>query len=87
DKPELVEVIDVASEIMVEEMFEVEILAVADEGHDETRRRNNMDEKDATFQLEIEERVPDVWMVDDESLRTRKVSKRRGMIRKWVPDP
>ncbi|CAA0835322.1 Unknown protein, partial [Striga hermonthica] len=35
----------------------------------------------------VEERVPDVWMVEDESLRTRKVSKRRGMIRKWVSDP
>ncbi|CAA0810584.1 Unknown protein, partial [Striga hermonthica] len=35
----------------------------------------------------VEERMPDVWMVEDESLRTRKVSKRRGMIRKWIPDP
>ncbi|CAA0837972.1 Unknown protein, partial [Striga hermonthica] len=33
----------------------------------------------------VEEDVPDVWMIDDESLRTRIVSKRRGMMRKWVP--
>ncbi|CAA0843127.1 Unknown protein, partial [Striga hermonthica] len=66
---------------------ESEILAVVDEGHDETRRRNNTDEGDATFQFETEEDVPDVWMVEDESLRTRKVSKRRGMIRKWIPNP
>ncbi|CAA0811734.1 Unknown protein, partial [Striga hermonthica] len=37
--------------------------------------------------LDVEEDVPDVWMVEDESLRTRKVSKRRGMIRKWVSNP
>ncbi|CAA0832712.1 Unknown protein, partial [Striga hermonthica] len=35
----------------------------------------------------VEERVPDVWMVEDESLRTKKVSKWRGMIRKWVSNP
>ncbi|CAA0843124.1 Unknown protein, partial [Striga hermonthica] len=36
---------------------------------------------------EIEEGVPDVWMVEDESLRASTFSKGVAMIRKWVPDP
>ncbi|CAA0831295.1 Unknown protein, partial [Striga hermonthica] len=57
-----------------EEMFEVEVLVEVDNDHEWDVRM-------------VEERVPDVWMVEDESLRTRKVSKRRGMIWKWVPYP
>ncbi|CAA0823526.1 Unknown protein, partial [Striga hermonthica] len=57
-----------------EEMFVVEVLVQVDEDH----------ERDVHV---IEEEVPENWMVEDESLRTRTFSKGAGMIRKWVPDP
>ncbi|CAA0810456.1 Unknown protein, partial [Striga hermonthica] len=68
------QIINVASEIMVEEVFEVEILAIIDEDR----------EWDVCV---IEEEVPEFWMVEDESLRTRKFSKGAGMMRKWVLTP
>ncbi|CAA0811057.1 Unknown protein, partial [Striga hermonthica] len=75
-------VIVVASEIMVEEMFEVEMLVAVKAGHDE--------EAYAHYGVDtrvIEEEVLEFWMVEDESLRARTFSKGAGMMRKWVPSP
>ncbi|CAA0806569.1 Unknown protein, partial [Striga hermonthica] len=97
EEAEVAEILDVAREKELHTMFEgaeavkvkEEILVVVDEGYDDTYKKDHADTKEATFQqvvIEIEE-VPEVWMVEDESLRTRTFSKGAGMIRKWVLTP